>query len=192
MEISEFSAMACIIVLWVLLPLIPAVLIYWLFPDAAAFANGKLLGLTVKAGGAFAAYLIVLLVIKPWVTETYNQIGGWEHPAWTITGALRVYDKHGAVSHPGDTFFRKIGVITQPEINSFADPTFTITVPEGPRGIPKVFLSIPDYGVTVPLKLNKIDPIHKTAEIEGEAIEIREPSRNNSDDRRPLTVSGNQ
>jgi hypothetical protein len=49
-------------------------------------------------------------------------------------------------------------------MNSFADPTFTMTIPEGPRGIPKIFLIVPDYGVTVPLKLGRIDTMHKTAE----------------------------
>jgi hypothetical protein len=182
-----FVATASILILWVILPLIPAVLIYRLFPNAAVSIKGILVqGLTIKAGGAFAAYLIVLLVIKPWVAEAYDDVGGWLHPAWTITGTLRFIDKHGAVVHPGETFFQKIGIKTQPEMNSFADPTFTITVPEGPRGIPNVFLFVPDYSVTVPLKLGKMDLIHKTAEIDGDPIEIREPLRNDSDDRQPV------
>ena len=182
-----FLATACVVTLWVILPLIPAVLIYWLFPNAAVSIRGILVpGLTIKAGGAFAAYLTVLLVIKPWVDEAYIDIGGWLHPAWTITGALRLIDKNGTLAHPGDAFFQKIRPKTQPEMNSFGDPTFTITIPEGPRGIPQVFLVVQDYNVSVPIKLGKKDFIHKTAEIDGDAIEIREPLRNDSDDRQPL------
>jgi hypothetical protein len=188
MENREFfAATACILTLWVLLPLIPAVLIYRLFPDTPISVTGILQGLKINAGGAFAGYLIVLLVIKPWVAEAYNDVGGFLHPAWTITGSLRLIDKHGAVAHPGETFFQKIGISTQPEMNSFADPTFTITIPEGPRGIPKIFLVVPDYGVKVPLKLGRTDAIHKTAVIDGEAMDIQEPLRNDSDDRQPLT-----
>jgi len=188
-KLRFFAATACIVMLWVLLPLIPAVLIYRLFPDTPIGISGILQGLKINAGGAFAGYLIVLLVIKPWVTEAYIDVGGLLHPAWTITGSLRLIDKHGAVAHPGDAFFQKIGIRTQPEMNSFADPTFTMTIPEGPRGIPKIFLVVPDYGVTVPLKLGRIDTMHKTAEIDGDAIEIQEPRQNDSDDRRPIVDS---
>ena len=110
-----FAATACILMLWVLLPLIPAVLIYRLFPDTPIGISGILQGLKINAGGAFAGYLIVLLVIKPWVSEAYIDVGGLLHPAWTITGSLRLIDKHGAVAHPGDAFFQKIGIRTQPE-----------------------------------------------------------------------------
>ncbi len=176
-----------VVTLWVVLPLIPSVLIYWLFPRSDVSIKGILVpGLTLKAGGAFAAYLTVLLVIKPWLAEAYNDIGGWLHPAWTITGAFRLIDKHGAPAHPDYAFFQKICTRTQPEMNSFGDSAFTITVPQGERGLPKIFLVVPDYHVTVPVKLGKMDLIHKTAEIDGDAIEIQEPRQNDSDDRQPL------
>jgi hypothetical protein len=171
----------------VVLPLIPSVLIYWLFPNANVSIKGIFVpGLTIKAGGAFAAYLTVLLVIKPWLAEAYIDIGGWLHPAWTITGALRLIDKHGAPAHPDSAFFQKICTRTQPETDSFADPTFSITIPQGEKGLPRIFLVVPDYNLTVPVKLGKMDLSHKTAEIDGDAIEIREPLRNDSDDRQPL------
>jgi hypothetical protein len=180
-----------ILVLWVILPLFPAVLIYWLFPNAAAFANGKLAGFTIKAGGAFAAYLIVLLVVKPLADRESTQAIAYLHPAWTIKGALRVIDKNGAVSHPGETFFQKINIKTEPPINSFADPTFTIAVPEGPNGIPNVYLFIPDYSKTVLLRLTNIDQINKTAGILGE-VEIQEPRPSDSEYRRPQTDPARQ
>jgi hypothetical protein len=70
-KLGFFAATACILMLWVLLPLIPAVLIYRLFPDTPIGISGILQGLKINAGGAFAGYLIVLLVIKPWVSEAY-------------------------------------------------------------------------------------------------------------------------
>ena len=42
-------------ILWVLLPLAPAVLIYWLFPNTPVAVSGPLSGLTVRTGGAFGA-----------------------------------------------------------------------------------------------------------------------------------------
>jgi hypothetical protein len=49
-------------VLFVLLPLVPAVLIFWLFPDGKVSVTGPFQGLTVNATGAFAAYIIVGLL----------------------------------------------------------------------------------------------------------------------------------
>lgn len=191
MEKYEFVAWS-ILVLWILLPLIPAVLIYWLFPNStAAWAHGTLAGFTVKAGGAFAAYLIVLFAAKPLADREANQAIAYLHPVWTIKGALRIIDKNGAVSHPGETFFQKINIKTEPPISSFADPTFTITVPEGQGGIPNVYLFIPDYSKTVLLTLANIDKINKTAGVLGE-VEIQEPRPSDSEYRRPQTDSVRQ
>ena len=44
---------------WVLLPLVPAVLIYLIFPRTQVGLAGPFSGLTIRASGAFAAYFIV-------------------------------------------------------------------------------------------------------------------------------------
>jgi len=49
-------------VVFVLLPLVPAVLIFWLFPDEKVAVTGPLEGLTINATGAFAAYIITGLL----------------------------------------------------------------------------------------------------------------------------------
>jgi len=48
--------------LYVLLPLIPAVLIFWLFPEGTVAVEGPLQNLTVKATGAFAAYVVTVVL----------------------------------------------------------------------------------------------------------------------------------
>jgi len=186
-QLQEFLAMAGILALWVLLPLIPAVLIYWLFPSTTVMASGPLHGLSVKAGGAFAGYLIVFVVVIPWVIANYNAVGGWLHPAWTITGNVRVIDKRGLEIHPNDSFYQKICIRTQPEVNSFFDPTFSITIPEGQHGIPQIYVEVPDYHVKQPLTVSVSDVRNKIATIEGGWVVIREPSRQDSDDRQPQT-----
>ncbi len=47
---------------YVCLPLIPAILIFWLFPDAKVTVSGPLQNLTVNATGAFAAYIVTALL----------------------------------------------------------------------------------------------------------------------------------
>jgi hypothetical protein len=48
----------CLYVLYVLLPLIPAVLIFKFFPDTKVTVSGPLQNLTLNATGAFAAYVV--------------------------------------------------------------------------------------------------------------------------------------
>src|SRR5262249_1973110 len=61
--------------IWVALPLVPAILIYRYFPNTQVAASGPLAGLTVKASGAFAAYLVVFLLIFGLVSPIKDVIG---------------------------------------------------------------------------------------------------------------------
>jgi hypothetical protein len=47
-------------VLYVLLPIIPAVVIFLLFPDTKVWVSGPLQNLTIKTTGAFAAYVVTV------------------------------------------------------------------------------------------------------------------------------------
>ena len=51
---NDFSVVGFPYALWVLLPLIPSILIFLIFPNSTVMAQGPLAGLTVRAGGAFA------------------------------------------------------------------------------------------------------------------------------------------
>lgn len=48
-----------IYILWVLLPLVPSILIYRIFPDTHLVAKGPFAALTLNASGAFAGYLLI-------------------------------------------------------------------------------------------------------------------------------------
>jgi hypothetical protein len=61
-------------VLYVLLPLVPAILIFRLFPDAKVTLSGPLQNLTINATGAFAAYVITGLLGFFLVNKVETQI----------------------------------------------------------------------------------------------------------------------
>ena len=50
-------------VLWVALPLLPAILVFRIFPNTALRTDGPLKGLRVDTAGAFVAYFVVFLVL---------------------------------------------------------------------------------------------------------------------------------
>ncbi len=61
-------------VLYVLLPLIPAVVTFWLFPEGTVAVEGPLQNLTVKATGAFAAYVVTVALGFFLVNKVETQI----------------------------------------------------------------------------------------------------------------------
>jgi hypothetical protein len=85
MFLFAFLCLVLLLTIWVALPLLPAVLIYRLFPNAPLVVTGPLAGLTIKTGGAFAAYLLIFLLIKSQVETTKDFIGGAMRSYWEIT-----------------------------------------------------------------------------------------------------------
>ena len=69
-EMMVLFSLACLHILWVLLPLVPSVLIYRLFPNTAVAVSGPLANLTIRASGAFAAYLIIFVFTYPLIQTT--------------------------------------------------------------------------------------------------------------------------
>ncbi len=90
-DASEFA------ILVVLLPLLPAILIFLMFPKAEMVAQGPLQGLSIRAGGAFGAYLIILLVLMAWMSTTSLR----RVPrTWTIAANVIVKDDQGRPIDP--------------------------------------------------------------------------------------------
>src|SRR5258707_4915716 len=94
---------------WVLLPLVPSILIYTLFPNTAVAVSGPLANLTIRTTGAFAAYLIVFAMTYPLVDTTRNAIGGFQHQFWTINAHIKIQDDEGKKIRSND-LMRKLSV----------------------------------------------------------------------------------
>lgn len=77
--------------LYILLPLIPSFLIYRFFPDTEVHVKGRTLsGLKIKAGGAFAAYIITASLGFSLVQNTHKQILKISPSTWTLTGKVEL------------------------------------------------------------------------------------------------------
>src|SRR5882762_8944238 len=62
-QIEAFTMFLVVTVVFTLIPIVPAWLTYRITPNQTIGLKGPLQGLTVRATGAFAAYLIVLMII---------------------------------------------------------------------------------------------------------------------------------
>jgi hypothetical protein len=140
---------------WVLLPLVPAVLIYLIFPKTEVTAGGPFAGLTIRASGAFAVYLIVLLATMPLLNRQNHNLEALLRPTWVITGTVQLQDQDGR-TRPFNNILDapKIDIdrrIVEPQGTS----GFRIVVPEvADHQIPYLSVSYPNWASY------SLDPVH--------------------------------
>lgn len=80
---------------YVLLPVIPAVIIYKHFPDTSVGAKGILGGLKINATGAFGAYIITCLLGVFIIKKALVFIEDASNKNWTISAQIRFADENG-------------------------------------------------------------------------------------------------
>jgi hypothetical protein len=139
----------CLILLaaaWVAIPLLPAILIYRIFPHEPFRAQGTLAGtgLKINAGGAAGAYLVVLLIIMPLAHKAEKRIGGLDKSYWDITAVARFVDDTGKEIEPPPDLINDMDLKAAPSNLSHNDSTLTLKIPEEiARSFPRVRISFP-------------------------------------------------
>jgi hypothetical protein len=133
-------------IIWVLVPLAPALLIYWLFPNTPVAVSGPLADLTVRTGGAFGAYLVVLLVTYGQLRITDQSIASLESQFWTVSGTVQLFDsKEKPVNFPN--LDQKLVVVTRPEPHLIDKYEIRLRIMQETDGsLPITILKIPDFG----------------------------------------------
>jgi hypothetical protein len=143
-QIAVILALAGVYTLWVLLPLIPATLIYWLFPNTSVGLGGPLAGLTLKTSGAFAAYLVVVIVTYTQIDKINNAIEGLEHQYWTVIGKVNLLDAQGR-QIDSEKIINDMVVVTQPATHLITKYKIQLRLVEEPLTV----LKIPQFGETL-------------------------------------------
>jgi hypothetical protein len=75
-------------ILYVVMPLIPSVIIYKMFPDTTVGATGLLGNLKINATGAFAAYIIIVVLGHFVIKRNLEFIDQLESTTWEITSKV--------------------------------------------------------------------------------------------------------
>lgn len=139
---ERVMSMMALYSLWVLVPMIPAIAIYSRFPDRIV-ASGVLAGLNVKAGGAFAAYLIIFLVALPLINKI-EAVLDQELQIWTIEGPIKLEDEKGTEIR--NSLLRdKVSVELSPRQYDISQKTFRIRLVVTNNELPYVTIRVPDY-----------------------------------------------
>lgn len=189
-EVLVYLGLVGIWALWFFLPLVPAVLLYWLFPNQQIKATGVLANFKVNAAGAFGGYLVLFATMLPFVGPVQDYVGSFLHTCWAITGRVKIVDANDADMHY-PSLFEAIKMNTKPDMISFDDPEFYITVPSGPHGrLPPIWLRIlqkpefPPQELIIETTGIDRDWFYKTIKITGPVI-IKKNSVNASYDAHP-------
>jgi hypothetical protein len=142
---------------WVLLPLVPAWLTYRITPDQTLGLSGPLQGLTLRASGAFAAYLVVLLLVALYgLPRGFDLLGSMQSPAWRIRGPILVQDHAGNPAKLA-TEARPL-LLLDPDLAEVAKTTFTVRLPGQPDSWPEVRIGVEGFGWSEPTRLDTWDP----------------------------------
>jgi hypothetical protein len=149
----------------VLLPVLPAYLLFTALPSTGGVAGKLFKGLEIKLGGAFAGYIVVMLIIFNY-PDVWRPVAPPPPPqtafVWHLSG--RITDDSGTAIEPLDV---KDFSFLPPTFQSIPGGNFVLTIPTEPEQgggtrFPVVTINRQDYlTVTVPL-----DP----SELNGDAL----------------------
>ncbi len=170
-ETQIFIQLILLYFLWVMGPLVPAVLIYKLFPDTSVSAEGPLAGLTVRATGAFAAYLLTFLIAYPLNLKIHNVFGSQLKAVWKLEAELIATDDDGQPIEYAP-FYKSLQISLSPSLQEIAGRKVELQIPldgEG-REWPKITFQIPNFGGTTInpseyMEVMEIDEFNKEVKI---------------------------
>jgi hypothetical protein len=148
---SIFFALGLYLI-YVLLPLVPAILIYRLFPDTKVGATGLLGNLKVNSTGAFAAYIVVVILGYFVIRHIQDLISSSaiEHSAWQVEskvifkemndeGDWRVSERVSNLDVENKLDIRTNPNYNQKNLSGVSFITHSI------NRLPKITFSFPDY-----------------------------------------------
>jgi hypothetical protein len=133
--------------LWVLLPLIPSILIFLIFPGTTVSTEGPLAGLSVRASGAFAGYLIIFAAISYPILKSIDIITDFQQRFWTVDGYIELVDANGKRVPPQNEYLKRLIVTTKPEPHTISSDFILLRIVEGQtKRLPRISVAIPGFG----------------------------------------------
>jgi hypothetical protein len=167
----------------ILLPMVPAVLIYKMLPNQRVLASGSFGGMQLKATGAVGFYAFVLVVavgVQKIAAENPDPL---EFETWTVIGTVRLADPTDSI--PKGAMTVEVFPPSVDETSTGPVGRFQIRAPvmKNQSGGTNIQVSVPRY-LPVPLSLNqdsdpaqsyrvKRDPVHRVLTIDN--IVLRKP-----------------
>src|SRR5262245_53473544 len=126
---------------FLILPLIPTIVIYKLFPETSVTVSGPLSKLTVNATGAFAAYVTTVMLGYFLVSDIAGTLRRMELARWKVVVKLELQDVTGNAipdARRRQLLSRFLQVATVPPHYRIQDDMITVETTFDPRRPPTV------------------------------------------------------
>ena len=144
---SAMTWYAILYTLAVLGPMIPALVIYKIFPQTKVGVRGPIGSLTMNAGGAFAAYVVTFALAVPLVLQFERSIAALLHPYWTVVADIVVTEEGKEIKAP--ELLNDVRVVLKPNIYETTGGRIRVKVPVTGNEWPMLSVEIPDWGAAV-------------------------------------------
>jgi hypothetical protein len=185
-------------VLYLLVPILPAVIFYKWFPDTKVAATGPLSGLTVKMSGAFAAYVITVFLGYYPMRETHAFIGSMLHPTWTIRAKVQLRDQNNKPISSSAATLQALSIYVNPDMKEVTNDNVVIKLPDSSHNGPThaIRFVVPKFG-EANLDLGDLEPSGNLAafvDSNDKMLRLKEPVIINYDENygRPYQGTPNQ
>jgi len=157
-------------VFYVLLPMIPAIVLYRMFPDTKVSATGVLSNLNFKTTGAFAAYVITVSLGYFLVQNTHQLIAQVSSPVWTLKTEVELLNLDNS-QYINKDFLETLTVSIDPELHRVSGNTVLLKLPGTKKSweTTQLKFDIPKFGFT----LIDIAAISENAEIDDYNLMIK-------------------
>jgi len=108
--------------------------------------SGPLSGLTVRTGGAFGAYLVVLLLTYGQLRTINQSIAMLESQFWNVRGTVQLVDSKARPIDSPD-LLQKYMVVTKPDTHMFDKYEIRLRIMQEMDGsLPITVIKIPEFG----------------------------------------------
>lgn len=133
--------------LFVLVPIIPAALLYKWFPDSQVSANGVLSKFKINSSGAFAAYLVTVLLgyfVIADIKETVLFLAKSSSAhVWVVRGDLQLQDKNGNEITETSLFETRLSFDFKPDFLIHKDGNVDLQIPgPGSGELPQLLITV--------------------------------------------------
>jgi len=159
---------------YVLLPMIPAIVIYKTFPDTKISAKGVFANLNFNTTGAFAGYVITVFLGYFIIQNTHHLIAQISHPVWTLKTKVKLLNKDGTV-YSNKRLLETLVVSIDPELQRVKGCKVILSLPGSKKSweTTQLKFTIPHFGS----EAIDLDDISKNAKINNYdlLLELNEP-----------------
>jgi hypothetical protein len=157
-------------VMYVLVPMVPAIAIYRIFPKTRVGITGPLGNLSVRASGAFAAYIVTVGLGYFLVSNTLEFIRTLTTPTWLVKAEVQLTDDQGnPISRT--QLLDALQVELKPDVVTPAGKYVDVKLIGHEQNLPKLVFHVPGFRDDVVNFAHRQVKIDRTARL----IELKDP-----------------